>query len=130
MTHNERRFQFRLVNRWFRVLPGFMGKSLVQKLKRGFNPSAEVQKNATTKLAHVHEQSEFIYGACLVAAGHLKCYERGLVRPSDSTSSVIESKRPNSILVETRSWTYETRYYIKRLLRGYRAHIDLCMVRD
>jgi len=28
-THNERRFQFRLVNRLFRVLPGFMGKSLV-----------------------------------------------------------------------------------------------------
>jgi len=28
-THNERRFQFRLLNRLFRVLPGFMGKSLV-----------------------------------------------------------------------------------------------------
>ena len=28
-THNERRFQFRLVNRLSRVLPGFMGKSLV-----------------------------------------------------------------------------------------------------
>ena len=28
-TYNERRFQFRLVNHLFRVLPGFMGKSLV-----------------------------------------------------------------------------------------------------
>jgi len=28
-THNEPRFQFRLFNRVFRVLPGFMGKSLV-----------------------------------------------------------------------------------------------------
>jgi len=28
-THNERRFQFRLFNRLFRVFPGFMGKSLV-----------------------------------------------------------------------------------------------------
>ena len=32
-THNERRFQFRLFNRSFRVLPGFMGKSLMIALR-------------------------------------------------------------------------------------------------
>jgi len=32
--------------------------------------ASEVQQNVTTKFAHVHEQSEFIYGAYLVAAGH------------------------------------------------------------
>jgi len=42
-----------------------MGKSLVIAVK--------VQQNATTKLAFVHEQSEFTYGAYLVAAGHLNC---------------------------------------------------------
>jgi len=41
-----------------------MGKSLV------ISPS-EVQQNVTTKLAHVHEQSEFTYGGYLVAAEHL-----------------------------------------------------------
>jgi len=30
-----------------------------------------VQKNVTTKLAHVHAQSESTYGAYLIAAGHL-----------------------------------------------------------
>jgi len=42
-TYNERRFQFRLVSRLFRVLPGFMGKSLVIAVKSS--------TNATTKLA-------------------------------------------------------------------------------
>jgi len=50
-------------NRVFRVLPGFMGKSLVIAVR--------VQQNVTTKLAHVHEQREFTYGGYLVAAGHL-----------------------------------------------------------
>ena len=40
-----------------------MGKSLVSPSK--------VQQNVTTKIAHVHEQSEFTYGSYLVAAGHL-----------------------------------------------------------
>jgi len=53
-------FSFDSANRVFRVLPGFMGKSLV-----------EVQQNVTTKLAHVHEQSEFTYGSYFVAAEHL-----------------------------------------------------------
>jgi len=52
-------FSFDSANRVFRVLPGFMGKSLV-----------EVQHNVTIKLAHVHEQSEFTYGGYLVAAEH------------------------------------------------------------
>jgi len=39
-------------------------------VNRWWSPS-EVQQNVTTKLAHVHEQSEFTYGAYLVAAGHL-----------------------------------------------------------
>jgi len=42
-----------------------MGNSLV--------PS-EVQQNATAKFAHVHEQSEFTYGAYLVTAGHLQLW--------------------------------------------------------
>jgi len=33
--------------------------------------SPEVQQNVKKELAHVHEQSEFTYGAYLVAAGHL-----------------------------------------------------------
>jgi len=32
---------------------------------------SEAQQNVTTKLAHVHEQSEFTYGGYFVAAGHL-----------------------------------------------------------
>jgi len=40
-----------------------MGKSLVL--------ASEVQRKVTTKLAHVHEQSEFTYGGYLGAAGHL-----------------------------------------------------------
>jgi len=32
---------------------------------------SEVQYNVTTKLAHVHEQSEFTYGGYVVAAEHL-----------------------------------------------------------
>jgi len=39
-----------------------MGKSLGIAVK--------VQQNVTTKLAHVHEQSEFTYGGYLVAAEH------------------------------------------------------------
>jgi len=45
-------FSFDWANRVFRVLPGFMGKSLVIAVQ-----------NVTTKLAHVHEQSEFTYGS-------------------------------------------------------------------
>jgi len=30
------------------------------------------RQNLKTKLAHVHEQREFTYSACLVAAGHLQ----------------------------------------------------------
>jgi len=41
-----------------------MGKSLVIAVTKA-------QKNVTTKLAHVHEQSEFAYGSYLVAAEHL-----------------------------------------------------------
>ena len=44
-------FSFDSANRVFRVLPGFMGKPLVIAVK--------FQQNVTTKLAHVHEQSEF-----------------------------------------------------------------------
>jgi len=49
-----------LLNRLFRVLPGFMGKSLVITVKN--------QQNVTTQLAHVHAQSEFTYDGYLVAA--------------------------------------------------------------
>jgi len=35
-THNERRFQFRLFNRLFRIVPGFMGKS---RIHRWWSPS-------------------------------------------------------------------------------------------
>ena len=42
----------------------------VSWVNRWFSPS-EVQENVTTKLAHVHEQSEFTYGGYLVAAEHL-----------------------------------------------------------
>jgi len=40
-----------------------MGESLVVAVKN--------QQNVTTKLAHVHEQSEFTYDGYLVAAEHL-----------------------------------------------------------
>ena len=40
----------------------------VSWVNRWWSPS-EVQQNVTTKLAHVHEQSEFTNGAYLVAAG-------------------------------------------------------------
>ena len=43
----------------FRVIPDFMGKSLVIAVRS--------KKNVTTKIAHAHEQSEFTYGAYLVA---------------------------------------------------------------
>jgi len=56
-------FIFDSANRVFRVLPGLMGKSLVIAVR--------IQHNVTTKLAHVHEQSEFTYGGYLVAAEHL-----------------------------------------------------------
>jgi len=56
-------FSFDSANRVFRVLPDFMGKSLVIAVKN--------QQNVTTKLAHVHEQSEFTYDGYLVAAEHL-----------------------------------------------------------
>jgi len=39
-------------------------------VNRWRSPS-KVQQNVTTKLAHVHEQSEFTYGGYLVAAEHL-----------------------------------------------------------
>jgi len=68
----KRRFQFRLVNRLFRVLLGCMGKSL-PLIGRTFSRQ-EVQQNATTKLAHVHEQSEFTYGVYLDAQGTFKAY--------------------------------------------------------
>jgi len=42
---------------------GVMGKSLVIAVKN--------QQNVTSKLAHVHEQSEFTYDGYLVAAEHL-----------------------------------------------------------
>jgi len=56
-------FSFDSANRVFRVLPGFMGKSLVIAVRD--------QQNVTTNLAHVHEQSEFTYGSYLVPAEHL-----------------------------------------------------------
>ena len=56
-------FSFDSANRVFRVLPGFMGKPLVIAVRS--------QRNVTTKLAHVHEQSEFTYGGYLVAAEHI-----------------------------------------------------------
>ena len=34
-------------------------------------PTDDRRQNFKTKLAHVHEQSEFTYSAYLVAAGHL-----------------------------------------------------------
>jgi len=61
-TLNERRFRFDSANRVFRVLPSFMGKSLVIAVRSS--------TKRTTKLAHVHEQSEFAYGGYLVAAEH------------------------------------------------------------
>jgi len=57
-------FSFDTANRVFRVLPGFIDKSLVIAVKGS-------TQNVTTKLAHVHEQSEFTYGSYLVAAEHL-----------------------------------------------------------
>jgi len=57
-------FSFNSANRVLRVLPGFMGKSLVIAVRSS-------QQNVTTQLAHVHEQSEFTYGGYLVAAEHL-----------------------------------------------------------
>jgi len=56
-------FSFDPANRLLRVLPDFMGKSLVIA-------ATEVQQNVTTKLAHAHERSEFTYGAYSLAAGH------------------------------------------------------------
>ena len=43
---------------------------------RGRSPS-KVQQNVATKLAHIQEQSEFTYGAYLVAAGHLSVSNDG-----------------------------------------------------
>jgi len=56
-------FSFDSANRVFRVFR-------VSWVNRRWSPS-EVQHNVTTKLAHVHEQSEFTYGGYLVAAEHL-----------------------------------------------------------
>jgi len=56
-------FSFDSANRMFRVLPGFMGKSLVIAVR------SSTKRN--NKLAHVREQSEFAYGSHLVAAEHL-----------------------------------------------------------
>ena len=56
-------FSFDSANRVLRVFPGFVGNSLVIAVRS--------PHNVTTKLAHVHEQSEFTYGGYLVAAEHL-----------------------------------------------------------
>jgi len=56
-------FSFDSANRVFRVIPVFIGKSLVIAVR------SSTERN--NKLAHVHEQSEFTYGSCLVAAEHL-----------------------------------------------------------
>ena len=56
-------FSFDSANRVFRVLPGFLGKSLVIAVRSSTEPN--------NKLAHVHEQSEFTYVGYLVAAEHL-----------------------------------------------------------
>jgi len=66
----ERRFQARHVNRLFRVLPGFMGKSLVIAVRSSTERNNKTESNKN--FAHVHEQSELTYGGYLVAAGHLQ----------------------------------------------------------
>jgi len=49
---------------------------------------SEVQQNVTTKLAHVHEQSEFADGGYSVAAGHLQGITRRYhLQNSDPRSS-------------------------------------------
>ena len=60
-------FSFDSANHVFRVLPGFMGESLVIAGDR----RQKLKQNVTTKIAHEHEQSEFTYGGYLVAAEHL-----------------------------------------------------------
>jgi len=55
-------FSFDSANRMFRVVP-------VSWVNRGY--IADYHRwNMKTKLAHVHEQSEFTYNTYLVAAGH------------------------------------------------------------
>jgi len=61
-THNERRFQFRLVDRVFRVLPGFLGKSLVIVFR-----SSTKRNNRTRSCTWAKR----IFWWRLVAAGHL-----------------------------------------------------------
>ena len=60
-------FSFDSANCVFRVFPGFMGKSWVNRR----SPSEVQHNNVTTKLAYVHEQNEFTYSCYLVAAEHL-----------------------------------------------------------
>jgi len=64
VTHNERRFQFRLFNHLFRVVSGFMGKSRINRGNR--------RQNLKPKFAQVPEQSDFTFGVYLVVAEHLK----------------------------------------------------------
>jgi len=53
VTHKQRRFQFRLVNHLFRVVPGFMGKS---RLNRWWSPSeleTEIRSGTWAKRFHL-----------------------------------------------------------------------------
>jgi len=62
-THNERRFQFRLLNHLFRIAPGFMGKSWIN---RWWSPSElETIIRSSTWAKWIYPQPY------LVAAGHL-----------------------------------------------------------
>jgi len=62
VTHNARRFQFRLFNHLFRIVPGFMANL-------GYI-AGDRRQNLKPKFAQVPEQSDFTYGVYLVAAEH------------------------------------------------------------
>ena len=64
MTHNERRFQLRLFNHLFRIVP-VSWVTLVYI-------AGDRRQNVKPKFAQVPEQSDFTYGVYLVAAEHLK----------------------------------------------------------
>ena len=82
VTHNERQFQFRFLNRLFRIVPGFMGISFCGR-----------RQNVRMILAQVPEQSKFTYSAYLVAARHLVTLNPS---PTPLTPTTLMGDRVNS----------------------------------
>jgi len=53
VTHNERRFQFRLFNHLFRIAPGFMGKSRINRWWSRSELETEIRSGTWAKRFHI-----------------------------------------------------------------------------